>query len=196
MKLEWTKIRLGSVWLFVPVYLLLAQPSVPLLLAGLALAAVGGFIRAWAAGAIRKNKTLSTHGPYAFTRNPLYLGTFFIGLGFAVAAGHVLFVVGFLLFFAVIYGRTMRKEERRLEGLFGEDYRTYAEHVPRFVPRLPSWSEVIGEAGPGRVAVDPEMRPADLRGAFHFGRYLANREYQAILGIGVMFLALALKLAL
>jgi hypothetical protein len=204
----WTKIRLRSVWAFVPLYLLLARPTVPLILAGLVFALAGGLVRAWAAGAIRKNRVLTTHGPYAFTRNPLYVGTFLIGLGFAIASGVVWFLVGFLVFFAVVYGKTMRREETRLEELFGEEFGRYATAVPRFLPRMASWSDVTGETSPARPApagATPEEAggvavmeaPAVTAVApFQLQRYLANREYQALLGLAIMFLALAAKLAL
>lgn len=193
----------------VPLYLLLARPTVPLILAGLVLALAGGLVRAWAAGAIRKNRVLTTHGPYAFTRNPLYVGTFLIGLGFAVASGVVWFLAAFLVFFTVIYGKTMRREEKRLAELFGEEFDRYATAVPRFLPRLASWSDVTGETSPARPARPTlalgdeggiavmEAPPAPVVAApFQLQRYLANREYQALLGLAVMFLALAVKLAL
>ena len=204
----WTKIRLRSVWAFVPLYLLLARPTVPLILTGLIFALAGGLVRAWAAGAIRKNRVLTTHGPYAFTRNPLYFGTFLIGLGFAIASGVIWFLAAFLVFFAVIYGKTMRREERRLAELFGAEFDRYATAVPRFLPRLASWSDVTGETSPARPprpGVAPEAEggvavmeapPVPVVAPFQLQRYLANREYQALLGLAVMFLALAAKLAL
>lgn len=202
----WTKIRLRSVWAMVPLYLLLARPTVPLILAGLLLALVGGLVRAWAAGAIRKNRVLTTHGPYAFTRNPLYVGTFLIGLGFAVASGVIWFLAAFLVFFAVIYGKTMRREEKRLAELFGEEFDRYATAVPRFLPRFASWSDVTGETSPARPSPSPFRDGSGVAlldapavpsvAPFQLQRYLANREYQALLGLAVMFLALAVKLAL
>lgn len=221
MKLELTRIRLGTVWLVVPVYLFLARPSVQLLLIGVAFALLGGLVRGWAAGAIRKNRVLTTHGPYAYTRNPLYFGTFLIGLGFAIASGVVWFLVAFLAFFLVIYGKTMRREEKRLAGLFGEEFDRYADAVPRFLPRIASWSDVTGATSPARpwqtatasAAPEPQSAAGSRDGgvavmeapavpaappvsAFQLQRYLANREYQAMLGMGLMFLLLAAKLAL
>jgi hypothetical protein len=206
MKLDLTRIRLGSVWLVVPIYLLLARPTAGLLVAGLVLALAGGLIRGWAAGTIRKNRVLTTYGPYAFTRNPLYLGSFLIGLGFAVASGRISFLVFFLGFFLLVYGRTMRKEEARLERLFGADYRRYAEEVPRFLPRLAPLEAVRGRGtetvagleaedfGGVAVAAPPVVR-VPVKPPFELRRYFAHREYQALLGLAVMFLALAAKLA-
>lgn len=196
-----TKIRLRSAWAIVPVYLLLAQPSTTLILVGLVFALLGGLVRGWAAGAIRKNKVLTTHGPYAFTRNPLYVGSSLIGLGFGIASGRIEFLLAFLAFFVFVYGRTMAKEEARLEELFGDEYRRYEQAVPRFLPRIPPWSDVIGDTSPAReVEVQPVARGASAAapaatGPFQLRRYLANREYQAMLGMGIMFLLLVAKLA-
>lgn len=216
MSARLTQIRLKSVWLIVPLYLYFADPtaggrvSPPWLLVaiGAAVAIAGGALRAWAAGTIKKNKVLSTHGAYAFTRNPLYLGSFLIGIGFAVASGRFSFLLFFLASFAVVYSRTMSREERRLEGLFGADYRRYADAVPRFIPRLPSLEDIRGvtpadspdvmesDAEGGVAIAAPPVARVALHPPFELRRYLANREYQTLLGLALMFLALAVKLAL
>ncbi|MBI4408758.1 MAG: isoprenylcysteine carboxylmethyltransferase family protein [Gemmatimonadetes bacterium] len=173
------RLRLRAAWVLLPAYLFFSRPSAPLILTGVGLALTGGLLRAWAAGTIRKNVILTTGGPYAHTRNPLYLGTFLIGLGLAVASGRVAIIVGFLLFFLAVYGWTMRAESRRLERLFGDDYRHYAESVPSFLPRL----------RPYRASAAPRTR-------FDLKSLLVSREYQAVLGTLLAFLALAAKLAL
>jgi len=191
-----TKIRLRTVWVLVPLYLLLARPTALFIAIGLLFAVAGGMTRAWAAGAIRKNKVLSTHGPYAFTRNPLYLGSFLIGLGFAIAAGPDrwwIFTAIFIAFFVLVYFRVMRKEEDRLERLFGQEFRSYAAAVPRFLPRIPPWSDVTGRTSPARPEA-VEAVETTPQGAFQLKRYIANREYQAILGMGIMFLLLVAKM--
>lgn len=202
----WTKIRLLSAWAMVPVYLLFAQPTVPLLLVGFGIALGGIVVRGWAAGAIRKNSVLTTHGPYAFTRNPLYLGSFLIGTGVAVASGVVWILALFVVFFGLVYGRTMRREEERLSGLFGDQFVRYAASVPRFIPRPAPWSDVTGETSPARPqpVVEQDMGggvavlapPVVVRGPFQLKRYFDHREYQALIGLCAMFLLLAAKLAL
>jgi len=147
--------------------------------AGAALLALGLGIRAWAAGVIHKDRVLSTTGPYAHTRNPLYFGTFFVGLGAAVAGGQLLYLALFLVLFVWVYGRTMRDEARRLEDMFGDDYRAYAEAVPLFLPR----------ATPARLA-EPQST------GFDYNRWKANREYEALAGAIVVFGMLVLKLLL
>jgi protein-S-isoprenylcysteine O-methyltransferase Ste14 len=166
-------IRLRSVWLLVPVFLILAQPTVRLLLCGAALAVVGGVIRGWAACTIRKNQVLTTTGPYAYTRNPLYLGSFLVGLGVVVGSGSLWLLALCLIFFAVVYRRTIRDEERYLEQLFGESYRRYAAAVPVFIPRL-------------RPYCDSEPSATEFR----LQRYFGLREWELALGVSMAFLAL------
>ena len=87
-----------------------------------------------------KNDRLATTGPYAYTRNPLYLGSFLIGMGFALAA-HWGFVVVVALFFAFIYVPTMQRERVNISLRFPEAYAEYCAHVPEFVPRLSPWRQ-------------------------------------------------------
>lgn len=136
---------------------------------------MGALIRAWAAGTIRKGKELATSGPYAFTRNPLYVGSFFIGLGATIAGGEPLFILVFVLFFAVVYRRAMRTEEEELQAWFGEEFEEYRAHVPLFLPRLTPY------------------RTDDRRG-FSFRLYRRNREWEAALGILAGFAVLVGKM--
>lgn len=180
MKLTLRRLRLKAVWLLVVPFLWLAEPRPELLAAGAVLAALGLGLRAWAAGVIHKERELSTSGPYGHTRNPLYLGSFLVGLGVTVAGGRWIFVVAFVAFFAWIYGRTMRAEARRLEDLFGERYRDYARHVPAFLPRPLAW-----RTGAPRLPARP---------AFTLERWRRNREYEALLGVVVGFAFLCAKM--
>lgn len=184
MNIPIKRIRLKLMWLLVPVYFLLAEPTTLSILAGLPLALLGGALRAWAAGTIHKNKVLSTGGPYAYTRNPLYLGTFLLGLGVATASGQPLLVAAFLLFFVLVYTETIKREEDRLASLFGADYEAYRARVPRLFPR--PW----GRARAERVAAAVEAH------RFRVGRYLGNREYQMILGLAAVFIILGVMAAL
>ena len=159
------KLRLRAIWLLVVPFLWLARPTPALLAAGGALALLGAALRGWAAGTIRKERELSTTGPYAHTRNPLYLGSFLMGLGVSLAGGRWAFVLLFVVFFAWVYGRTIRSEARLLGELFGEPYDEYARSVPLFVPRVAPYRASAG--GPG----------------FTLERWRRNREYQALLGV-------------
>ena len=102
--------------------MVLARPTAGLLALGAVLAAFGVAVRGWAAGCIRKERELTTAGPYAHTRNPLYLGSLLIGLGVTVAGGRWEFLALFGLLFVWVYGRTIRAEAHHLEQVFGERY--------------------------------------------------------------------------
>lgn len=171
-------LRLRAVWLFVLAFLFFAEPTPLLLMIGGVLAGVGLAVRAWAAGVISKNHELSTSGPYAFTRNPLYLGSFFLGLGSTLAGGRWEFVVVFLAFFGLVYSKTMRREEILLEQLFGDRYRVYAASVPLLVPRLFAY---------------PTPGSSPTRD-FRFSQYRDNREWEALVGAVGAFGYLAVKM--
>jgi protein-S-isoprenylcysteine O-methyltransferase Ste14 len=171
-------LRLRAVWLLVIPFLWLAHPTGWLLVAGGALGALGLAVRAWAAGLIRKDAELMTQGPYAHTRNPLYLGSLLLGLGAVVAGGRWWFVAAFLVFFIAVYGPTMKREEVLLENLFGEHYRSYAANVPLLAPKLLPY-RTIAKNGDGK---------------FSLQRYRANREFDALVGALLGFGFLAVKL--
>jgi len=168
------RIRVPAGFLLAPLLILAAQPTPRSLLTGAALSLVGLSIRAWASGYLKKNQELTTGGPYAPTRNPLYLGSFLIGLGFTIAAGRWLLAVLFAALFLGIYVPVMRVESATLEKLFGHKYRRYAQAVPLFVPRLKGYSEAGGTK-------------------FDAALYKRYREYQAALGFLIAFVALAFK---
>lgn len=152
------------------VYLVFAQPTPRLLLAGSVLAAAGLALRAFAAGCLSKNQNLATGGPYAHTRNPLYLGSLIVGMGFVIAGGSWLLGVALLTLFGLVYWPVMRREEAHLRQQFGEDYSRYAGAVPFFLP-------------------SPRARIGDGQ-RFRWESYRRNREYQAAVGYaaGVVFL--------
>jgi protein-S-isoprenylcysteine O-methyltransferase Ste14 len=92
-------------------------------------------MRSWAAGVLTKNKDLATNGPYAVTRNPLYLGSFLMMIGFSTLLGAVHgFVVMFLLM-VVLYRPKIRSEETYLQQKFGSRWDDYAARTPRLLPR-------------------------------------------------------------
>ncbi len=106
----------------------------------------GLLIRALASGHVRKNESLAISGPYAYTRNPLYLGSLLIGLGFAVAARSCWVGVALVVMFVAIYVPVIRDEEAFLRKTF-PDFEEYARRVPRILPRLtPQSSDEEGSA--------------------------------------------------
>lgn len=163
-KLQRWRVPLG--FLCAAIFLLLARPSFSTLIVGGLVSIVGLGIRAWAAGHIRKNEVLATTGPYAFSRNPLYLGSFLLGLGFTIASGRWLLALLFAALFLGIYLPVMRVEASTMASVFGRDYERYAEAVPLFLPRL----------SPYRA--DDTNNPG-----FDRSLYLKYREYRAALGL-------------
>jgi protein-S-isoprenylcysteine O-methyltransferase Ste14 len=157
------------------IFLLLARPRPNTLIAGAAISLAGLLLRAWAAGHIRKNSELATSGPYAFTRNPLYLGSFFLGLGFTLGSGRWILGILFAVLFLGIYLPVMRVESATLAQLFGDEFKHYAQAVPLFFPRL-----------------TPYRRGTD-RAEFDSSLYMRYREYRAALGLGVAWLLMILK---
>ena len=103
-------------------FVVLAKPRWATLFLGGAVSVIGLALRAWAAGHIRKNDALATSGPYAYTRNPLYLGSFLLGLGFTIAAARWELALVFVALFLGIYLPVMRVEASTLARLFGESY--------------------------------------------------------------------------
>jgi protein-S-isoprenylcysteine O-methyltransferase Ste14 len=129
---EWSRvarrIRVPLGFVFAVLYFWLARPTWRFLAFGAVLIVPGLLIRALASGHVRKNEALATSGPYAYTRNPLYLGSVLIGIGFAVGARS--WWVGALLvvMFFAIYVPVIRGEEKFLKEKFPE-FEEYARRV-------------------------------------------------------------------
>lgn len=155
-------------------FLLFARPTAWTLLIGGIVALPGLGLRAWASGHLRKNKALATSGPYAYARNPLYLGSFILGLGFTIAAGQPWLAIVFVAMMLGIYLPVMRVESRTLAELFGKKYARYAKEVPLFLPRLSPY-------------------PRRNEDKFDRDLYLRYREYRAALGASIGWAALVLK---
>jgi protein-S-isoprenylcysteine O-methyltransferase Ste14 len=169
------RIRVPLGFLFAGLYLLLARPTWQSIALGSILIFLGLWIRALASGYVRKNEALATSGPYAYTRNPLYLGSLLIGVGFAMAARSWWIGLLLLAMFFAIYIPVIRSEEELLRNKFS-DFDEYARNVPRMFPRL------------GRA------RAADRSSSFSAELYRQHREYQALLGALALMAALAMKL--
>ena len=122
-------------FVFALFFLLTAHPSAHSLLWSLLGTVPGLALRVYASGYVTKNTELTTTGPYAYTRNPLYLGSMLIAFGFAVAAHSWWIALALAVLFALIYLPTIRSEEEFLRGQFS-DYDDYVRRVPRLLPRL------------------------------------------------------------
>lgn len=154
------KLRVPSGFLLVAAFAWLADPTRLSLAWGLPLSIAGLLLRGWAAGHLAKNQQLATGGPYAYVRNPLYVGTLMVAAGLVVGTRRVELAILFAAVFLFIYLPVIQNEEQHLRKLFPA-YSVYADRVPALVPcRAPIHSE----------------------GRFRAGLYIKNQEYQALLG--------------
>jgi protein-S-isoprenylcysteine O-methyltransferase Ste14 len=180
---EWShiarRIRVPLGFLFAVLYFWLARPTWLSMALGAIVVVPGLLIRALASGHVRKNESLATSGPYAYTRNPLYLGSLLMGLGFAVAARSWWVGIVLVVMFVAIYLPVIRDEEAFLRQKFPE-FEEYARRVPRMLPRFAPHSDAADEAA----------------GRFSWDLYLKHREYNALLGATAMMVALIVKMGL
>jgi protein-S-isoprenylcysteine O-methyltransferase Ste14 len=177
---EWSRIarriRVPLGFAFAVLYFWLARPTWRSIAVGAAVIAPGLLIRALASGHVRKNEALATTGPYAYTRNPLYLGSLLIGIGFAMAARSWWVGIVLVAMFFAIYVPVIRSEEAFLRETFPE-FEDYAKSVPRMIPRITRASR--GEST-----------------GFSMALYLKHREYNALLGSAALIGALIAKMKL
>lgn len=166
------RIRVPLGFAFAAFYLWRARPTWQSLVAGTCIVLLGILIRAVASGTVKKNRELTMHGPYAYVRNPLYLGSIILAVGFAVAARDLWVAVAIVLLFALIYMPVIRSEERFLRGQFPE-FEEYKQRVPALLPR----TLLLRQIGNG----------------FSRDQYLHHREYNAVLGAAAMLVALVVK---
>ena len=166
---DWVaRLRVPAGFVLVAAFAWFSHPSVPSLAAGVPVALAGLALRAWAAGCLAKNQRLATGGPYAYTRNPLYLGTLVVAAGFALAARSLGLAALFAAVFLLVYLPVIQNEEQHLRKLFPE-YAAYAAAVP------PLW---------------PKLSRGPVPKLFRWSLYVQNQEYQAAAGFaaGALFL--------
>ena len=150
--------------------------------ASLALVLPGLWLRGYAAGYVKKNRELTMTGPYAHTRNPLYLGSMLIAAGFAIALESWILALVLGAGFALIHIPVIASEERFLRATF-PDFESYCRAVPRLIPR-PTPGTI--ETGYSAVTRD------DASPGFSLARYLKHREYNAAIGAALLYLSLTL----
>lgn len=162
------RLRVPCGFALVAAFAWFSHPDARSLACGLPVSLLGLALRAWAAGHLAKNRILASSGPYAYTRNPLYLGTLLVAAGLAVASRSAGLGALFAAVFLCVYLPVIQLEQQHLRSLFPE-YDAYAARVPALLPR---------------------MTPAGERRAFQSALYLKNREYQAAAGFlaGALFL--------
>jgi protein-S-isoprenylcysteine O-methyltransferase Ste14 len=174
MKLSRLRVPLG--YAAFALVMILARPRMVSMAAGIALAALGEGLRIWASGHIDKTERLATGGPYAHTRNPLYVGSAFLALGVAVASASPFVALAVAAYFAALYPSVIREESAFLARRFPEVYAAWARDVPAFLPRL---------------------RPAGPRATrFDWRRVRTNREWRTAAALPAVAALLAARAVL
>lgn len=165
------RLRVPSGVILVLGFVFLSHPAAAGLWAGLPLVAGGLALRTWAAGHLRKNQSLTTSGPYAWHRNPLYAGTLLAALGCAIAGGGGSLLAFVATVFLLVYLPVMQLEEQKLAELF-PDFEQYARRVPQLLPKPPSER--------------PEQR-------FAWSVWRVNKEWKGIVAFALLYLFLLAK---
>ena len=174
------RVRVPLGFLAAILFLIFARPTPASLATSLILTALGLWLRAFAAGYVKKNAELTKTGPYAHTRNPLYLGSLLILLGIAFAGAKLWLCILLITLFLAIYIPVILTEEEFLRRTF-PTFDAYAAAVPRLLPRL-----------------TPAHFPGENAGAGRFSRerYLHHREYNALMGASAMYALLVVRMLL
>lgn len=167
------RIRVPLGFAFAAFYVWVARPTWLSIAVGVVIAVPGIMLRALASGHVKKNEELTTTGPYAYVRNPLYLGSLIMAIGFAVAARSLWVLVVVLAMFFVIYLPVIRHEEAYLREVFA-NFDNYARNVPRLLPRWQAYGSGTG--------------------SFSSHLYWQHREYNAVLGTAAIIAVLIVKL--
>jgi protein-S-isoprenylcysteine O-methyltransferase Ste14 len=152
------------------------QPRLSAIAWSLLLVLPGLWLRAYASGYVKKNRELTQTGPYAYTRNPLYLGSILIAAGFAVALLSWPVAAMLTAMFLIIYVPVIASEERFLRSNFA-DFAAYCRRVPRLLPRI-------------SPALPPGVKTEVSSGKFSLDLYLRHREYNASIGAALLYLCL------
>jgi protein-S-isoprenylcysteine O-methyltransferase Ste14 len=157
------RVRLGYPLAIAVLYF--SRPTPRSILVGALAGVIGLWVRAYAAGYLHKQELLTVTGPYAYTRNPLYLGSAILALGAGIATRYWISALILIIYFAVFYSVVMKREANELQLRHGASFEAYARAVPLFIPRLTA-----------------AKLPGDLAGSFSFAQYKKNHEWQAALG--------------
>jgi protein-S-isoprenylcysteine O-methyltransferase Ste14 len=167
------RVRLG--YPLALVVLWFSRPTLRSILFGGLTGVLGLWLRGYAAGYLRKHEILTVTGPYAHTRNPLYLGSAILAVSGAIATRSWLSASIIAAYFAIFYSLVMGREEEELGTRYGGAFAEYAREVPLFLPRVQA-AKLSGESA----------------GVFSFAQYKKNREWQAPLGFLLLLAVLLL----
>lgn len=168
----WMRWRVRAGYPIAAIYWALARPTARSIAVGGIIAAVGLLIRGLSSGHLRKDRELAVSGPYAYTRNPLYLGSSLLALGFAIGGRSWWGGLLVAAYFGIFYYAVMRNEEADLRERFGAAYNEYAARVPLFFPGFATAANA--ESSQSLTAAPAEK--------FSWEQYRRNREYKALIG--------------
>jgi len=171
---RWFKPRFAIMYPFGIIVLIFCSSDEHSLKLGIGYIIAGLLIRLWSNGYAIKNDKLTTSGPYSFVRNPLYLGTFLIVLGFVITLKMSWAGLAFMIALAFVYYRTVQGEQQDLLAKFGENYKDYSSKVPAMVPCLIPYTR--GEKWP-----------------FSLDRLIFSKEHKSIVWITVLLIFFHLK---
>jgi protein-S-isoprenylcysteine O-methyltransferase Ste14 len=142
------------------VVFLFARPTPRSLLLAAPFFLLGEAIRHWASGHIEKTERLATGGPYAHTRNPLYVGSALLAVGVAIACASLPAAAAVALYLFAFYPAVIREEAAFLRRKFEGEYETWASEVPVFFPRPTPGGPRTSRFAWSRVARNREWRTA------------------------------------
>lgn len=160
-------IRVAAGYLVFLVVLATARPTLGSLAVAAPVALAGEALRIWAAGHIEKTFRLASGGPYAHTRNPLYLGSGLLAFAAGIASASLWAIAALAGYFAVFYPAIVAEEAAFLRAKFPAECVEWERAVPLFLPRLTP-------AG-----------PRDSR--FAWARVAQNREWRTALALPFVF---------
>ncbi len=165
------KTRIVSAWVFAIAVILSARhlPTLP----GIVVCFLGATVRFWASGYLRKDSRPAVGGPYAFVRNPLYLGTYLMAVGVTLAVENYILLAALSVLYAVLYHYIILDEETKLERIFGAPYLTYKAVVPRFFPR------VFPPLFPAKRADLVKVNPEPAHAKYDWALSNKNKAYEA-----------------
>jgi protein-S-isoprenylcysteine O-methyltransferase Ste14 len=165
------RVRLGYPLAIAVLYF--ARPTPSAILLGALIGVVGLAVRALAAGYLHKQEVLTTTGPYAYTRNPLYLGSSILALGVAIATRSWISAIILVVYFSLFYSIVMQREANELRARHGAAFDEYAKTVPLFLPRLTTGASSRSTAS-----------------SFSLTQYRKNHEWQAAAGFLILLVVL------
>jgi len=169
------RVRAGFIGLILAI--ILAKPNLPSFLVGIGVCSLGLLIRTWSSGHLRKEKELAISGPYRYTRNPLYLGNFVIGISIVIVSRSWWILGIFTVYFLLFYPLVIKKEKQRMKELFPREYDEYKKKAPPF---FPSWKPFLFSG----------------KNRFSWKLFRKNKEWRALIGALLFWLVLTFKMIL